>query len=136
MNVKLFPCAFPLLCLLSATAQQQKDWYSLTDKLKPQYAPRPTICILIRKGEQFEAVVETAKTKTIVTGKLEDAKNQVFPLELEISQGDNQHSIVDRLRYELRLGIPAEYPIIQEMSNHPPGFDREVRLIHNSCPET
>jgi hypothetical protein len=76
-DLKLFPCAFSLLYLASATAQQQKDWYSLTVKLKPQYDPRPTICILIRTGEWFETVVETRKTKTIATGKLEDAKNQV-----------------------------------------------------------
>jgi hypothetical protein len=135
-DLKLLPCAFALLCLVSATAQQQKDWYSLTVKLKPQYDPRPTLCILIRKGEWFETVVETGKTKTTVSGNLEDAKNQVFRLELGISQGDNHHSIVDRRIYELRLGVPAEFPIIQEMSNHPPGFDREVLLIHDSCPGT
>ena len=135
-DLKLFPCAFALLCLVSAAAQQQKDWYSLMVKPKPQYGPRPTICILIRTGEWFETAVETGKTKTIVSGKLEDAKDQVFRLELGISQGDTHRSIVDRRIYELRLGIPSEFPIVQEMSNHPPGFDREVRLIHDSCPET
>ena len=72
---------------------------------------------MIRTGEWFETVVETGKTKTIVSGKLEDAKNQVFRLELGVSQGDNY----DNLIYELRLGIPAEYPVIQEMSI-PPQF--------------
>ena len=86
--------------------------------------------------EWFETVVETGTTKTIVSGKLEDAKNQVFRVELGVSQGDNHHSIKDRLIYELRLGIPADYPVTQEMSNHDPGFDREVRLIHDSCPGT
>lgn len=134
-RLKLFRCTFALLCLVSATAQQQKDWYSLAVKLKPQYDPRPTICMVIRTGEWFETVVETGKTRTIVSGKLEEAKNHVFPLELEISQGDDHHSIVDRRIYELRLGIPAKYPVVPEMSNHPPGFEREVRLFHDSCPE-
>jgi hypothetical protein len=69
----------------------------------------------------------TGKTKTVVSGKLQDAKNEAFPLELDIAQGDNHSSVADRLIYEMHLGVP-EHPTIVKMSNHPPGYDREVSL--------
>ena len=85
--------------------------FSLTVKLKAQYDPKPTVCILIRTAEVFGTVVTSGKTKTVVSGKLQEAKNRVFPLELDISQGDNDHSIVYRLVFGLHLAMPAEHPI-------------------------
>lgn len=133
--LKVFPCAFALLFAPSATAQRQKDWFFLTVKLIAAYEPRPAVCILVRTGEVFETVVMTGKTKTEFSGKLQDPKNQVFPMELDISQGDNSHSIKDRLIYELHVGIVAENPTTGEMSNHSGTYDREVRLCPGGCQE-
>jgi len=83
--LRLFPPVFALVVIASAADQRQKNEFALTVKLKGQYDPKPTICMLIRTREVFVTVMTTGKTKTVVSGKLQDAKNEAFPLELDIA---------------------------------------------------
>jgi hypothetical protein len=99
---------------------QSKDEFSIAIELKAPYDPRLSVCTLVRTNEPFYVVLTNGKTNTIFSGKLQELKQKVFPLELDVSQGSNNHGwIRDNDVYELKLDAAVARPIIVETKNHP-----------------
>jgi hypothetical protein len=68
---------------LVAAPAQSKGGFSLTIELKAPYDPPLTVCTLVRTDEPFYVVLTNGKTNTILSGKLQKAKQQVFALQLD-----------------------------------------------------
>jgi hypothetical protein len=113
---------------------QARDEFSLTVKLKAHYDPKLTACTLVRTGEPFVVVFTNGGRTTLISGKLERPKNQVFALQLDVEQGNRDRWIVDRLVYELKPGATVEHPVIVETCNHPGDYGREISLTRGNCP--
>jgi len=114
---------------------QSKDEFSIAIELKSPYGPRLSVCTLVRTDEPFYVVLTNGKTNTIFSGKLQELKQKVFPLELDVSQSSNNHGwIRDNDVYELKSEAAVARPIIVETKNHPTNYDREITLSRDGCP--
>jgi len=118
---------------LVAAPAQSKEEFSLAIKLKAPYDPRLSVCTLVRTDEPFYVVLTNGKTNTAFSGKLQKAKQQVFPLQLDVLQGNNHGWIHDNGIYELKLDAAVARPIIVETQNHPTDYEREITLSHDGC---
>ena len=107
--------------------------YSLTIKLTGNRDPMFTVCTLVRTDEHFEVALTNGKTQTVLSGKLQRAKNEGIPLELEVAQGRGDRWDFDRLGYELKLG-GAERPVVVYTRNHPGVEEPEITLADVGCP--
>ena len=108
--------------------------HSLTMKLMGNHAPMLTVCTLVRTAEHFEVALTNGKTQTVLSGKLEQAKNDGIPLELEVAQGRGDRWDFDRLGYELKVGGAAERPVVVYTRNHPGIEEPEITLADGGCP--
>jgi hypothetical protein len=118
---------------LVAAPVQSKEEFSLTIELKAPYDPRFSVCTLVRTDKPFYVVLTNGKINTSFSGKLQKAKQQVFPLELDVSQGNNHGWISDNGVYELKLDAAVARPVIVERQNHPTNYKREITLSHDGC---
>jgi hypothetical protein len=118
---------------LVAVPVQSKEEFSLTVELKAPYDPRLSVCTLVRTEKPFYVVLTNGKTNTRFSGKLQKAKQQVFPLQLDVSQGNNHGWISDNGIYELKLDAAVARPIIVERENHPTHYERQITLSHDGC---
>jgi len=112
---------------------QSKEELSLAIELKAPYDLRLSVCTLVRTDEPFYVVLTNGKTHTILSGKLHKAKQQIFPLQLDVSQGNNHGWIRDNDVYELKLDATVARPMIVETKNHPTDYKREITLSHDGC---
>lgn len=107
---------------------------SLTMRLPENYDPLLTVCTLVRTGEPFEVALTNGKTQTILSGKLQPARNEVIPLELEVARGRGERWDFDRLRYELTLGSAVKGPVAVLTRNHPGNEEPALTLADGGCP--
>lgn len=119
---------------LVAVPAQSKGGFSLTIELKAPYDPPLTVCTLVRTDEPFYVVLTNGKTNTILSGKLQEAKQQVFPLQLDVAQGNNRGWVRDNGVYKLKLEAAVARPIIVGSQNHPTDYERKITLSHDGCP--
>jgi len=115
---------------LVAAPAESKEQFSLSIELKAPYDQRLSVCTLVRTGEPFYVVLRNGKTNTIFSGKLQEAKQQVFPLQLDVSQGNNHGWIRDNGVYELRLNAAVARPVMVVTQNHPTDYERGITLSH------
>src|SRR5579864_4187440 len=76
--------------LVAAPAELKRD-FSLAIELKVPYDLQLSVCTLVRTDEPFYVVLTNGKTNTILSGKLQKVKQQAFPLQLDVSQGNDNH---------------------------------------------
>ena len=107
--------------------------YSLTIRLKGNHDPMFTVCTLVRTAEPFEVALTNGKTQTVLSGKLQHAKNEGIPLELEVAQGRGDRWDFDRLGFKLKLGVAAERPVVVYTRNHPGVEEPEITLADGGC---
>jgi len=120
---------------LLAAPVHSKEEFSLSVALKAEYDPKLTVCTLVRTDKPFYVVLTNGRTNTILSGKLQEPKQQVFTLELAVSQGNTQHGwIYDNGVYEPKLGVAVGRPIIVRTQNHPTNYEREIVVTRDPCP--
>lgn len=123
---------FGIACLVAAGGQAKERFY-LKIELQAHHGFRLALCTLVRTGEPFALVVTSGGLKAVVSGRLQNPKKQVFPLELDVEQGNNDRSIFERLVYELKLDEAVDRPTIVERCNHPMDYEPEITLTRSSC---
>jgi len=123
-----------LVAASSLVAAPPKEGLSLAIELKAPYDPPLSMCTLVRTDEPFYVVLTNGKTSTIFSGKLERAKQQIYPLQLDVSQGNDHGWISDNDVYELKLDAAVTRPIIVERQNHPTHYERKITLSQHICP--
>lgn len=121
--------------VLIAASDHSREEFRLAIVLKAQYNPALTVCTLVRTDEPFSVVLASGNTNTILSGKLEKAKQDIFALQLDVSQGSDEHGwISDSGVYKLKLDAAVGRPIIIERQNHPTKYEREIVLTKGICP--